>query len=212
MYGASGGADALESASLETVGQAVWVWRMVGGVLVLFGGLDLIIGIDIAMYSGQIAAAIVTWSGVVVALLISAALTVTSRVKVMEPKLESRQVVAAASNAEDKDLFKLIQDKVLAQDLYLDPNLNLAKLARKVGTSARQVSQQINQKTGLNVSQYINGFRIRQVCELLSQTDKPVTQIMYDAGFQTKSNFNRVFLRLTKLSPSQWRNRRKSQV
>ncbi len=125
----------------------------------------------------------------------------------MEPKLESRQVVAAASNAEDKDLFKLIQDKVLAQDLYLDPNLNLAKLARKVGTPTRQVSRQINQKTGLNVSQYINGFRIRQACELLSQTDKPVTQIMYDAGFQTKSNFNREFLRLTKLSPSQWRMR-----
>jgi AraC-like DNA-binding protein len=40
---------------------------------------------------------------------------------------------------------------------------------------------------------------------LLAFTDEPVTQVMFEAGFQTKSNFNREFLRVTGMSPSDYR-------
>ncbi|MEW6633873.1 MAG: helix-turn-helix domain-containing protein [Pseudomonadota bacterium] len=33
----------------------------------------------------------------------------------------------------------------------------------------------------------------------------PVTAAMFESGFQTKSNFNREFRRVTSLSPASWR-------
>ena len=105
----------------------------------------------------------------------------------------------------EHDLMPQIEETILRQQLYKDPNLNLAKLARKLGIPSRKVSQQINQSTGLNVSQYINKFRIKETCNLLENTEQRVTDIMLAVGFFTKSNFNREFLRATKMSPSEWR-------
>jgi AraC-like DNA-binding protein len=69
----------------------------------------------------------------------------------------------------------------------------------------RGVSMAINRVSGLNVSQFVNNRRIREACRLLEKTDKPLTEIMFDCGFATKSNFNREFRRVTDRSPSQWR-------
>jgi AraC-like DNA-binding protein len=48
-----------------------------------------------------------------------------------------------------------------------------------------------------NVSQYTNDFRIAEACRLLRETDMSVTAAMFESGFQTKSNFNREFRRVT---------------
>jgi AraC-like DNA-binding protein len=42
---------------------------------------------------------------------------------------------------------------------------------------------------------------------LLAETTTPVTEIMFDVGFQTKSNFNREFRRVTDMSPLEWRKK-----
>ncbi|WP_113865588.1 helix-turn-helix domain-containing protein [Brenneria salicis] len=51
----------------------------------------------------------------------------------------------------------------------------------------------------------MNGYRIDEARRLLSQTDSRITDIMLACGFQTKSNFNREFLKFTGMSPSHWR-------
>ena len=73
------------------------------------------------------------------------------------------------------------------------------------GLPARQLSQAINRVRGMNVSRYVNDFRIKDVCAVLQQEDVTVTEAMYRAGFSTKSNFNREFLRVTGMTPDQWR-------
>ena len=61
----------------------------------------------------------------------------------------------------------------------------------------------INQKTGENVSRYVNAARIEAAKAKLLGGEN-VTQAMLASGFNTKSNFNREFLRVTGLSPSKW--------
>ncbi|WP_245425359.1 helix-turn-helix domain-containing protein [Phyllobacterium brassicacearum] len=63
---------------------------------------------------------------------------------------------------------------------------------------------------GMSVSQYVNDYRVKEACRLLAGTDEPITRIMFDAGFQTKSNINREFLRVTGTSPKAWRARTSS--
>lgn len=61
----------------------------------------------------------------------------------------------------------------------------------------------------ISVSQYVNGYRVQAACELLEAGDEPISAVMFEGGFLTKSNFNREFLRVTGKSPSAWRNSRR---
>jgi AraC-like DNA-binding protein len=100
-----------------------------------------------------------------------------------------------------------IEDVMARHKFYRDENLNLSRLARKLAVPSRQISNAINRATGGNVSQYINQLRVKDACRLLEETDQSVTSIMFESGFQTKSNFNREFRRITGMNPLAWRER-----
>jgi AraC-like DNA-binding protein len=68
---------------------------------------------------------------------------------------------------------------------------------------AKQVSGAVNRTTGDNVSRYVNGLRIAHACTLLRRGET-VTSAMLGSGFNTKSNFNREFSRVTGQTPSGW--------
>ena len=87
--------------------------------------------------------------------------------------------------------------------LFLDPDLTLSRLARRLQVPVKDLSKAINQICGENVSRYVNRHRIAHACELLKQ-GQSVTSALFDSGFQTKSNFNREFLRLKGCSPKIW--------
>nr|WP_283776296.1 helix-turn-helix domain-containing protein [Stappia sp. WLB 29] len=88
----------------------------------------------------------------------------------------------------------------------LDPDLTLARLARRLHVPVKQLSVAINRTQGENVSRHVNGYRIRHACKLLVE-GHGVTAAMLASGFNTKSNFNREFLRVTGETPSAYRAR-----
>ncbi|MBI9017980.1 MAG: helix-turn-helix domain-containing protein [Phycisphaerae bacterium] len=72
--------------------------------------------------------------------------------------------------------------------------------------STSNFCQFFKKTTGLTFVTYLNNIRISKACELLSDTDKPVTAICLECGFENLSNFNRQFRRKKKLSPREYRN------
>lgn len=114
----------------------------------------------------------------------------------------------AADETSDKETLAAIQSRMETKHSYRDPDLNLDRLARRALIPARQISTAINRATGKNVSQYVNELRIAEACQLLAETEKSVTEVMLDVGFQTKSNFNRELRRVTDMTPVQWRSSR----
>lgn len=58
-------------------------------------------------------------------------------------------------------------------------------------------------KTYIN---FLNEMRINQACRLLSE-DKTIADVCYECGFSNLSNFNRVFKKVKKVSPAQFRNK-----
>ena len=88
---------------------------------------------------------------------------------------------------------------------YLDPDLTLTRLAHRLHVPIKQLSASINRIKDENVSRYVNGFRIRHACQQLDEGHN-VTQAMLNSGFNTKSNFNREFARITGQSPSVYVN------
>lgn len=106
---------------------------------------------------------------------------------------------------EDAALIARLDALMRVDQPYLDPDLTLARLARRLHVPIKQLSATINRAKGENVSRYVNGFRIRHACQQLNDGDN-VTEAMLSSGFNTKSNFNREFARVTGQSPSAFVN------
>ncbi len=87
--------------------------------------------------------------------------------------------------------------------MYLEPDLTLVRLARKLGIPSKQLSAAVNRHTQANISRFINQFRIEHACQLL-ETGESITNTMLKSGFNTKSNFNREFRRITGATPRSW--------
>jgi len=205
LYALRRGENALPQVALAESWLSYRLWRGVGGLLIMVAVAEGVIALDFSLFDGRHAGWLATIDNLLVALSLC---LVLSRSRPAESPVEVISETAD-SGVEDEDQlaewFERVQQRLRQDDFYLEPELNLARLARKVGLPARRVSQAINRHTGMNVSQYVNQLRIRQAAQWLLAGDEPVTDIMQKAGFTTKSNFNREFLRIQGVSPSEWR-------
>ncbi|MFT5591463.1 MAG: AraC-like DNA-binding protein, partial [Bradyrhizobium sp.] len=52
---------------------------------------------------------------------------------------------------------------------------------------------------------FVNQMRINKACQLLMNTDRYVTNICYDVGFNNVANFNRRFLDIKGVTPKAFR-------
>jgi len=91
--------------------------------------------------------------------------------------------------------------------------LSLSKVAKAVNISANHLSEKFKQVTGVNFVDYVAHVRFEKACDLLRNPNLRISEIAFAVGFQSLSQFNRVFKRLACKSPSQYRadvsNRRK---
>jgi AraC-like DNA-binding protein len=59
--------------------------------------------------------------------------------------------------------------------------------------------------TGKTLVEYLNELRTGLACRELIETERPVSDIAYDSGFNNLSNFNRRFRGLKGMSPRDYR-------
>ncbi len=93
-------------------------------------------------------------------------------------------------------------------ELYKDPDLTLDGLARHVGLTPNTVSQLLNAGLGQSFSEIVNGYRLAEVKRRLLTDDVrrfTVLALAFDAGFNSKATFNRIFKEKTGLTPSEYR-------
>lgn len=118
----------------------------------------------------------------------------------------------AASRLEGEKLqqcFLKVETFMESEKPYLNPDLTLPKLAEDLKVSTHHLSQVINEKHGSNFFDYINQFRVEEVKKkIVSEEFKnySLLGIAMESGFNSKSAFNRVFKKMTSLTPSQFRN------
>lgn len=199
------GPDALRRTPFESAAPTYRSVVFAASALLLSAALDLFVYADFAWTQGVHAPGLVAIGNLIALVVLSIAAAVA--VRVGEPS-EPDTTPADVDHQGDKETLAAIQSLLEAKRLYRDPDLNLDRLARRTLIPARQISTAINRATGKNVSQYVNAFRIAEACQLLAETSKSVTEIMFEVGFQTKSNFNREFRRITDATPFQFRQSR----
>lgn len=84
--------------------------------------------------------------------------------------------------------------------------LSLKEVARAVNTSAFYFCKMFKQATGLTFTDYLARVRVEKVKNLLLNPHKRISEAAFEAGFQSLSQFNRVFKKIEGLSPSDFRD------
>ena len=83
--------------------------------------------------------------------------------------------------------------------------LSLSKVAKAVNVSANHLSEKFKQVTGVNFVDYVAWTRSETACDLLVNSNRRISEIAFAAGFQSLSQFNRVFKKLSGKSPTEHR-------
>lgn len=108
-------------------------------------------------------------------------------------------VVVEEKNTNDNvDFYTYIHEN------YADPELNLVQIAKHFGLNQRVISDSISQKYDCNFKTYINQFRINEAKRLMAESNLNISEIGYKVGFNSPTNFYRVFKTFTNLSPTEY--------
>ena len=194
--------DSLPLARLDAGQIPVFIWRALAIALLLSAATDVLIAaaiaFDYANFMPWIVSSFSSCSLLAIAILGLMGESLAPPNDQPEPvkhtKIETRQ---------DQDLMARLDEVIQNETLYLDPDLTLTRMAKRLHVPIKQLSSTINRHTGENVSRYINAHRIRHACALMQAGDT-ITSCIYASGFNTKSNFNREFLRVTGATPRDW--------
>jgi AraC-like DNA-binding protein len=199
------GPDALGHARFDSTISAYRALQFAAAGLAASAAIDGLVALDLEWTRGTHAAALVAVANLIGLVVLCFAAAVAERSQPTVEPAGMPENLPPADSEEDRAVMARIDDLMRTQRLCCDENLTLERLARKAGIPARRISTAINRLASRNVSQYVNERRVAEACRLLAGTDQPITMIMFEAGFQTKSNFNREFQRVVGTSPSAWR-------
>lgn len=84
--------------------------------------------------------------------------------------------------------------------------VSLESMAKDLGISKFTLSRVFSGTFHRNFNQYLNEQRLNYVCVHLECTDKSITDIWLDAGFDSQRTFNRVFRERYRMTPREYRS------
>ena len=85
--------------------------------------------------------------------------------------------------------------------------ISLEQMAYDLGVSKYVLSRLFSKIFHCNFTGYVNGVRLNYAISMLEGTNKPITTICYDSGFESQRTFNRVFKDRYKVTPTEYRDR-----
>jgi AraC-like DNA-binding protein len=88
---------------------------------------------------------------------------------------------------------------------HLTEPLALEDVSRHAGVSPFHFCKIFKRATGMTFTEFVNKARVERAKRLLLKPQARITEIAYDVGFQSLSQFNRSFRRVTAESPTEYR-------
>lgn len=112
------------------------------------------------------------------------------------PNVPSETDILAAHN-----LKKLLYEKAL----YLNPELTVEQLDNAAELPERYVSYLIKACLNSNFFEFVNVARVEKSKQILRTTSQPILDVIFEAGFNSKATFNRIFKRYNDMTPTEYR-------
>jgi AraC-like DNA-binding protein len=115
------------------------------------------------------------------------------------PKEEGRKTVVTSLTEE-----KLERVLEFLRENYTS-DISREGLAAAIGMSGDHMSRMFKAYTGKKINDYINELRVEAAAEKLRTTDEKIIDIAFSVGFESLATFNRAFLKVKGVSPSNYR-------
>lgn len=84
-------------------------------------------------------------------------------------------------------------------------SFSLEDMAEELGVGKYRLSRIFSDQLHTNFNDLLNNVRVSVAQNLLSSTDKPITDIIYECGFESQATFNRAFRKVCGVSPREYR-------
>lgn len=117
----------------------------------------------------------------------------------------SKYVKSGINSRQSNIIFQEIKQRIELDELYLDHDLSLPKLAKELEFSTNIISQAINESGGINFFDFINQYRVKKAKALLEDKSIPLGNVPYVAGFKSKTTFYSTFKRFCQCTPRAYR-------
>lgn len=118
------------------------------------------------------------------------------------------------SAAVQQDPLQVLQtnDPLVEQAIrYINTNyaeeISIDTLCRECAVNRTTLSKRFKAAVGTTIHTYIIQVRVQLAAMMLKETYMPVTEIMFNTGFNTTANFNRYFRKIRNCTPREYRAR-----
>lgn len=112
----------------------------------------------------------------------------------------------AATTPADRSARRVVERLAVMVRADLANRWTLAEMVKRSGYSSTQLGVLFRRATGLSPCQWISQERIHRACQLLAHSEEAVVQIGVEVGFGTRSQFYRVFRKVTGTTPERYRS------
>ncbi|WP_020529379.1 hybrid sensor histidine kinase/response regulator transcription factor [Flexithrix dorotheae] len=125
--------------------------------------------------------------------------------KRVEEKVEQEQVIytekVSVNSVEEKFLQKAIE---IVESHKSDPNFNAEAFIKEFGMSRSQIHRKIKAITHKSVIEFIRSYRLQFAKQLIEQNYGNISEIAFEAGFNSPSYFAECFKKEFGVSPSEF--------
>lgn len=124
-------------------------------------------------------------------------------IKANDLKYQSSTITPTAGS----HLYLHIQSYLHETRIYTNSQLRLGSLADQLSMTPHQLSQIINEQSGMNFSDFINGYRIEEAQKQMTH-DTRINRLAFDVGFNNRTSFSLAFKKFAGCSPSEFREQK----
>ncbi len=120
-----------------------------------------------------------------------------------------KTIAEAVEPNEDLALFSRLEQQLLAEKDYLNPNLTREEMARILYTNDLYLRNAIKNVSGMSFGVYLNTLRLEHARKIIAQENKKnisITDVAFASGFNSVRTFNRLFKETYGLTPGEVKN------
>jgi AraC-like DNA-binding protein len=121
---------------------------------------------------------------------------------------DNEQQKAEKYDETELQTWKLRIETLMTEELlWLNPELTMTDLAKRLNTNTSVLSGVVNRVFGKNFNDFINTYRVFAVQSMMREGKAGHLSLLgigLECGFNSKSTFNRAFKKVTGVAPSDW--------
>ena len=125
-------------------------------------------------------------------------------------------LIARDIDMKDKDMDNTIYSLVYEIRHYIDmqytKKLRVQEIADKYGVHPNYMSRLFKQTFGVTPKQYLQTLKLTKACDLLAQTDLPVSMVSASMSYPDQLAFSKAFHKAYGISPTEYRRQQQKQL